>query len=538
MYKYWQKIKKHHYLALLLALIFILTPIYFYLPAKYNDKFYSPDETANFFFAQNFAKLNSLKIPEPMNNYGANIVFPRSINVTSNQELVSGSFLGLPVIYGLLAKIFSTDFIVFFTPFLSLLTVLIFFLGLKNLLSEKTAFYSSLLVLLMPIFIYTANKGLLQHNLQLFFVVFCFYLLTVAQKKENDYWLIPASLFFSLALFVRTSEIFFFSLLIIAFWFNYDRKFRFLLFFGGFSFLGLIGILLFNQQIYGSFFSLGYQSLEATPKIKKSLITNITSIIFPFGLKLKIYFYHLREFLWKLFFPFFVPAMVGLIYLFKKNFNSPQKVACFSILTIAIIYETVFYGTFWPWGLSGISSEIQTSIGAPHLRYFLPLFFLFIPFVVIFFEKIIKNFSLREKKISLLLVFSFFLVFSVKNIFYDQAEGLLKISTDLHDFEQRIIVVEKIIPPNSLIIVPDWADRIFFPKYKVIQSINDPLIHAQNPLLFLPQIVDEHPVFYYTAENDTDFIEFQKQLNEIKLYPVFISKVFKDESLYEIKLHN
>ena len=602
----WQKIKKQPYLFSLIGLIIIFTPIYFYLPTQFNDQFYSPDETANFYFAKSFADKNQLKIYEPLNEFGANIVFPRSINVTPKHELVSGSFLGLPIIYGLLAKIFSTGTIVYFTPILSLFSILFLFFGLKNIAEEKIAFWSSALALVLPNFIYSANKGLLPQNLLIFFSLSCFYLLTLAKIKRNDFLLIPSALFLSLALFVRTSEIFFLGFLLLAFWFIYERKTKFLIYFGIPLLLGLFGILSINKLVYGSYFSLGYQALENTAPIAKNTFSKILGFLLPFGHNLSTVFVHIREYLWKILFPIFIPAILGLLMILnlssrpkwrdllyfcskqisplamlgrasaeallgytqagrndkEKNAaqNDNKKVACRNdkkdniqndnkkaadqnyniffaglIIFFTIIYELIFYGAFSPWGLSGLPKDLQSSIGSPHLRYFLPMLFLLIPFWVIFFTKLIKTIKQKWQKPFIIFSIFFFLIFSLNMVFDQTGEGLLKIKNDLTEFSTRLETINNVVPKNSLLIVPEWADRIFFPTYQVIQSINDPKIHAKDPITFLPKILQNTKIFYYSSEGFKDIETLTKKLNEQNIDLKFLQTIFKDENLYVLE---
>jgi|GEM_PF-2053267 len=532
---FWQKFKTVPKSKILWVWLILLSPIYFFLPAQSLDKFYSPDETAAYYFTQNFAKNNVLKIHEPLNEFGANIVFPRSINVNEKHELVSGSFVGLPILYGLLAKLFSIKTIIFFTPLFSLLAVWLFFLALKNLLNEKTAFWSAFFLAVYPIFIYSANKGLLQQNLQMFFLISAFYFLSLAWKKNQDGWLLISGLLVSLSLFIRTSEIFFLAGLIFFVWLLYPRKKRFLIFFSPLFLLGCFGILLINKNIYGQWLAVGYQSLENTGHNQLSLWKKIINVFLPFGHDLSTVFIHTNEYLWKMFFPLIASSIFGLVVFCKNSWQNKLKFFAGIIFIFTLLYEIIFYGSFSPWGLSGIPNELQNSIGAPHLRYFQLLATILIPWAVWFWQIFWQN-EKNFLRIFLTTLFVFFaLIFSFSQLFNQNSEGLNKINADLQEFSIRLDKVKNYAPPNSLLIVPEWADRIFFPEYKILQAINDPKVHAQDPILFLPKILTQTSIFYYSSENKNDIGAFEKKLAEQKIDLRFLADIFKDEKLYVLQ---
>ena len=118
----------------LMAIVFLMAV--WWLPATTPEIFNSPDEMANFYFAKNVALHNSLSVPEPLNNELGNRVYPRSI-AASNGALRPLSFIGLPVIYGVLAKIFSVRAIPFFTGLIAALAGLAFYFLLRKEFGQK-----------------------------------------------------------------------------------------------------------------------------------------------------------------------------------------------------------------------------------------------------------------------------------------------------------------------------------------------------------------------------------------------------------------
>ena len=87
--------KQHFFILVFFSCLFFVSSLILTLPRPlYN----SPDETANAFFAQTFAKHGRLFISEPLNEVLGDVLYPRSI-VAFHGRLLPGSFLGLPVFF-------------------------------------------------------------------------------------------------------------------------------------------------------------------------------------------------------------------------------------------------------------------------------------------------------------------------------------------------------------------------------------------------------------------------------------------------------
>jgi len=65
-----------------------------------GDIFISPDETANAFFSMQLARTGSLFSFDAINVAFDDMIHPRSV-VSMDGRLLPGSFIGLPVLYGL-----------------------------------------------------------------------------------------------------------------------------------------------------------------------------------------------------------------------------------------------------------------------------------------------------------------------------------------------------------------------------------------------------------------------------------------------------
>lgn len=106
--------------AALLAVFFLA---YAYLPRTAPHLFNSPDEMSNHYFSTLFSDSGELWRFESINLYADGRMHPRSVRVV-DLFLVPGGFIGMPVLFGSIAKVFGDGIIVYLTPLFSLLAVI------------------------------------------------------------------------------------------------------------------------------------------------------------------------------------------------------------------------------------------------------------------------------------------------------------------------------------------------------------------------------------------------------------------------------
>ena len=130
-------------------------------------------------------------------------------------------------------------------------------------------------------------------------------------------------------------------------------------------------------------------------------------------------------------------------------------------------------------------------------------------------------------------------IVSFNQVMLDKEEGYLKIVNDIQEFEPRLQSVARIARGQSILVVPDWADRIFFPEYSVIISPEDEKVHASNAFLDIANLIDSRNVYYYSASSQKDIDILIDKLKPIRLTLRTVSEVYKGEKLYQfIKLGN
>jgi hypothetical protein len=373
------------------------------------------------------------------------------------------------------------------------------------------------------VFWYSAGKGMLHNTLFLFWLLLGFYLLLKGlDSKKQTLFVIASSLCVGFSLWVRSSEITWVCLLLLITYIFHRKQLswkKVLCFV--IPFLLMIGALLqINYSIYENIFRSGYSSLEGE---SVNPVSNLFKQLFiPFGFNLKFIWLHFYNFVIKYLWFFFVPALLGLIYYFKNIKNKFYPV----VVSIVSLFLLVFYGSYWLWGEYGQAAEPEFLIGGAHLRYWLPILVLATPFIVLFFAK------WKYKKFLICSFVCLLIVFSFNQVFYDPQEGFLKIRKDVNEFFPRLELTSRLVPENAVLIVPDWADRIFFPEYNVIFSLGDSQVRTGDSFQSVKELIKHRPVYLYSASSPEDINELKNKFTSYDLNLEKVSEIYKGEKLY------
>jgi hypothetical protein len=535
--KNWLKDNRRIAILSILAVLFFF--IYSFLILSAPLKFNSPDENANYFFIKLFAERGELKYYEPLNLIAQNIIHPRSINV-SNGYLVPGSFLGLILIYGSIAKVFSIGVVPFLTPLISVVTVFFFYGLVKKIFDDKIAFVSSILLLFLPAFWYYAARGLFLNVLFVDLLVVGFYWLTHTNKARIEHELntnvrnsfswkevccyFLAGLFIGLALAVRTSEIIWVGTVLLALLIIYHRRIKWqeaAVFIAGII-LVFSPIFYYNYNLYGGLFHTGYEQLDS--QASNSQGANILAKIFlPFGFHPRSAWRNFSQYFLQLFWYLVIPLIVGLVLWFQINYKriksktdigaNKQFIYLLFYLFI-ILFLIVYYGS---WDFSDNIIPGQITIGNSHVRYWLPIFVLSLPFVGLFLIKIFDYFKQKWLGYSLSLAAGvLIIILSSYAVLAQSEESLLAVRENLIDYQNK---AEKVLALTELdsIIITERSDKIFFPERRIIVNLDNSMV-----LTNLPALLEKAPVYYYTYRTTADV----EELNE---------KVLKN---YNLKLTN
>jgi len=487
------------YLISLLILTLFFGAVIFWLaipgprPPGVSPRFDWPDETANYFWISRWAQNGELAVPEPLNLAAQNQIHPRSFNVRSDGAIVPGSFLGLILFYGFLAKIFGSGAIVYFTPVLSLLAVLAFFGLIKRLFDAKTAFWAAVLLLINPAWWYYTEFSLLPN------VAFCSLVMIGAygflrSEKIRYFDCLFAGAAAGLALSIRPAEIIWLlAVFLVVFYYGRARlKIRHLALFFTAAVLLLWPTLYQQQIIFGNYLTSGYSQLQSAAGACPACET-VRALVLPFG-------FHPILASKNIFHYFILPAW-WLTLLAGGGFLwvifSPQKIfrrlAGYLGMTIfSGVWLGFYYGS---WQFADLQTLSLNTLGASYVRYWLPLTVLATPLAAAALLWLTNFLSGRLSVIfrSSLVLVLFFL--SAQLVLWGRADSWLLVKARIATYQQTAALVNGQTEVNA-VIVTVRKDKVFFPERKVIHSF---VGLPQNPelLTLLPNLVAKAPVYYY-----------------------------------------
>ncbi len=545
--KKWKKENGEKVILIIAVIAAFFVYSYFYLSTETgadlsSPKFNSPDETANYFFAKLYAEEDTLRVFEPLNFLADNRIHPRSMTVVDGY-LVPGSFFGMILFYGWIAKFFSAKIILVLTPLLASFAVICFYRLITKIFDRCIAFWSALLLLVHPAFWYYSARGLFPNVLFVSLLLIGFYFLLYrddlrSSEMKLERWAyinyIFSGLFFGLAMAVRPSEIIWVAGALIALCLVYRKNLRiwqaalFLLF----AALAFSSIFPYNQIFYGSPFSTAYNLGEGVSSGENGSLGWLASLgqyIFPFGFHPKNILQNFSVYFVGMFWWLAVPAYAGALIFLKKIFDgkSEKKQEIYFWLSGFIaLFLFIYYGS---WNFYDNPAEVP-SIGTSYVRYWLPVYILSVPIIITALDKFVEKIYPKERKIMVGVLMAVLFFSSVSLVIFDKNEGLAKIKANVREYTLIAQAVNGLVPSESIIIV-DRADKIFFPERRVLLPLRD-----DETYRLIPNLVNLAPLYYYGVtlpEKDINYL----YKNKIDPEVVEIKKVgdFGVESLYKFE---
>lgn len=477
------------YLILISLVLFFATLLY--LPFSASFKFNTPDETANFFFAKIFAQNNSLKFMEPLNSIVDNAMHPRGLNIIAGY-LVPESFLGLPVIYGLLGRLFGLKALPYLAPLLICLIFPFYYWLTKKFFGKTVALLSLFLLMVNPVFWYNAGRTFYHNGLfLLFLILFLFFALFLNGEEKNTaraWWYFSLSgIFLGGALFVRPAEVLWVGFLAaLLFFYNLWKK--------NWTALALlaallpVGAMLFlNHDLYGGYLRFGYATTEAVTESSSVIVPQLSrlgifqQLIFPFGLHplsvlRRFAGYGVTPLWWHVILIFLggIACLPKLINFFgrKKEKDAALWSVYLIVLSLVAFYLIMYYGGFTAEFFTDPGQEVQYEIGSAYLRYWLPIYVLAGPLAaagLLFLRDRLRCVAYQRVFIGGFIVLAVFL--SGRAVFLLPPEGFSTISQSLRDFSAVAAQTEQKTSPEAVFLVPAWADRIYFPERRVVVDV-------------------------------------------------------------------
>ncbi|MFA6215184.1 MAG: glycosyltransferase family 39 protein [Patescibacteria group bacterium] len=522
-------LKKPVFILAILAVIF--GSVYFWLatPLKtdfpISPRFDWPDETANYFWSSHYAQTGQLSLAEPLNIVAKNQIHPRSFNVLSDGSLVPGSFLGLILFYGTLAKIFGSGALIYFTPILAILGILAFYGIIKRIFNEKIALLSAILMFFQPAWWYYSVTSMLPNVPFVSLILLSIYLLLKNHHLKLTPLLVSA-FFLGLAISIRPAEIIWVAAVYLAVFASLRGRIKFtqLILFLAVMILAILPSLYHQQILYGSYFASGYDQLQPAAQPVCQSCQLVKSFILPFGFHPELIAYnfwtHYLSRLWW----FTLVAILGLIAFLVQTSKTKDEIFNYLMLSFFVfIWLIIYYGS---WEFTDLLTVHLNTLGLSYVRYWLPLYLLALPFTAIGLLWLINLFKNRWQGLILFLLLAFLFYQSANLVLKDKPDSILPVRERILAYKLNALEVMKLTPTDS-VIVTVRKDKVFFPERKVIHTF-DALSLNQELTDTLPGLVKIAPVYYY-ALGQEPILEFT---NGLKLEPV---KEIGAEILYQVK---
>lgn len=532
----------YKYILAALAVVFFLGSIFLFQHKLYI----SPDETSNAFFVKSFAKNKTFQVEDKSNQLFDQAIHPRSIKVFEN-NLVPGSFTGLPFLYGIIVFIFGNWLLPFITPIIAVIAIFCWNKLLQKWFSKEVAFVGTVVSLFHPALWYYSVRGLMHNVLFVSLLIVSIYIfferpigyhlqrckdrIGRLHKWQKNIDLVFVGALLALTLFVRLSETYWVLALIILFVAVEWKKIKIkgLVIFVLAFVLSTIPFLLINNATYGSPFLTGYNLPQVSSLVQQDEVMGVTSsIIFPFGIHLKTATNHIVDYAISLFWWLSILAVLGLPIFLSQKKNKRNHRNYFYVFFALSIWLGFWYGS---WTFFDNPDKSQITIANSYIRYWLPIFIMSTPFIASTIIWVSNKTKTAFAKKSVIATFLIFIIgMSINIVFFTGQDSLKNVSTVLSESAEIKKDILSITEPKSIIIV-DRADKLFFPDRRVIVPLR-----SERTFLLMPEIVKTVPLYYYGItfpQIDLDYLNNVQLISGLKIKKL---KTYKEESLYKIDL--
>lgn len=473
------------FLSLVLGCFFVSSSIlvvaHVERPVGIHAHFDWPDEMMNAFFAERFAETGTFLAPTiPA---GQDFVRPRSFNVVHGM-LAPGGFLGMPFWYGIIVRLVGTNAVLFVTPLLGTLALLVVFSLLRSFSNVRTGLIGAFLVAIHPAWWYYSAYSYLPNVPFVAFLLFSLWFGVRGAKMQRLVDAVMCGVCFSIALSLRTNELLWMIVLVAALAYvgRTWKSPKTTLVAMASAVLFFIPILWFQHQTFGSAFVTGYsrfvgegvvaQPIVTAPSEFETLSQNplhiaIRAMTFPYGIHPRAVWYNLSRFwLWLApwtSLPLLVATAWSFVSFWRRGSRRMRVVLIATVAAAALL--VVSYGS---WMLQDALVLRLNTIGISHVRYWLPLIFFFTPALAWILGRLWeKNVWLRAGVVAYCIV-SLFL--SGRMVFFSEAESLVAVAGRLRAYDKAAAIIVSETPADA-VIVTDRTDKEIFPDRAVTPGL-------------------------------------------------------------------
>lgn len=510
-----------------------------------TDVFTSPDESANAFFAQTFSQTGSLIANEPLNAIANGIIHPRS-TVAPGVVILPTSFLGFPIMTGLLRFLLGTIAEFAFTPLIALIGIGALWLTIKRTTKNETlADLSAFFALIHPAFWLYSARVMMPTVTFVSLLLITVAVTAVAQKKNSTLLGLIAGLLLGLALSLRLVEapILFLVCILVAIIYRKSLKIRPLIS----ALLGvaiiLLGYLFLNSHLYGSALTTGYTlpdtrssslaqlAQDGTPSIAQ--VQQFPSLLLPFGFHERSMLKNAFWYGWFLF-PFSTTlSLIGAWFAWQSTEHRKAWRTFVIALTVASAWMVAVYGS---WQIADNPDPRAITIGNSHVRYWLPLF---TASSVLVGLALVRSYGLIQRrwssKVAVLIIGIIITLITISQTLtvFTGPDGLIATRAALQTFQEKRSAILDATPSDAVIIV-DRADKYLFPSRRVIVPLRSDSTYAA-----MPALAATVPLFYFgitLPQSDLDYLNTEKlSSSKLTIEPVI---TLNEETLYMIRQSN
>lgn len=524
-----KKINNYKLLSLLISVaafvLYVLPILFLWYPQWQESRhlaFNWPDANANFWSVSQIVNNFSVGEFDLLNIPSNFLLHTRSQNVIDGVTLPM-IFLPSLFVMSSLAWLFGQFASLLLIPLLAAGIILIFHLLVRRILSdEKSAITSTILLATLGPWVYFATQPLLPNIIVIFFALLALY--TFLDKKY-----LAGSLFFALAIACRPPEIIWLAPLLFLFFYYLRPKLHKLRIINSLIIFGVVIIwaLYLNKAVFGGYFLTGYSNFQGNslPSETSLANNNIFSWLFPFGIDLLLAAKNYIKYFWFLIWPYSIFILLGTWQILRVKNNNKERKYLLAYFVISILL-VLYYGS---WNFSDALVKNLNTISISYVRYFLPLFIMSMPLVVIGINYLTR--SLKNKYFWQLAILLFLIVFSVNQVVFTKNDGLLAHGQYVQDYYRQWQAIKKIAPADS-IIISERSDKYLYPYYRVVVP--------QGDLALWPRIKNIYgsvDIYYYTSEKSEQLRQVEILMSKYKLQlsePVVINDNFV---LYKVSIH-
>jgi len=211
--------------------------------------------------------------------------------------------------------------------------------------------------------------------------------------------------------------------------------------------------------------------------------------------------------------------------------NPKRKTIYICYLVIIVCYLLIFYGS---WSITDRIDQGALSLGTSYLRYWLPIYLLFIPFIGLLIYWFINLFKYKWlQHVILFFILLFIFLPSANLVLTGTDESLINIRKSILKSQKKLELIQQELPgPNVVIATYKQADKIFFPEYK--RLITDLIVPADY--IALSRLAKFTDIYYYTfaPPKTVEYIS-QRDFEQYGLKIIDGQKIFENDFLYQIK---